>query len=268
MSWLFITAALGPSNFTEAAKRLSTQVEALGVFSNCVIIDLETIQDSWPSFSTFVPADDWCAEKNYGNFVWKPILARMALSGRFGSYEGVCYLDAGCEVLPSLFSRRAFKGLMTHAELMGMVAFSTGTPENQYTKSQLFERFELANRLDTSDQLAAGSWLSFGHSGRKIIERWASVAESDYSLINDVVDRKHEIKEFQFHRHDQSIFSLACKENNIQPFTKKPPGSANSFKSKVGNFLFAFRWARNRSGVSANPFWLRKFGELTLICPW
>ena len=185
----------------------------------------------------------------------------MATSGLFGEFEGVCYLDAGCEVLPSYFSRRSFMGIIEKAEKEGLIAFSTGALEFHYTKGKVFDHFESVDRLDSSPQLAAGSWFSFGAQGKKIINQWASSAETSYELISNEFVRESEHIDFQAPRHDQSIFSLTCKVNKVNPYPHRPPGSANTLKSFIANFLFAFRWARNRTGESANPVWLQKLGR-------
>jgi hypothetical protein len=265
MSWLFVTAALGSANYTHAARRLVEQVDLLKVFDRCVIVDLELIQELWPAYSKRVPQKDWCAERNFGHYIWKPVIAQLATTGMFGNFEGVCYLDAGCEVLPSYFSRRSFIELIEKAESEGLVAFSTGAPEFQYTKGKVFDYFKSTDRFDRSPQLAAGSWFSFGPRGKNIINQWVSAAEFDYALINDEIEENNEFIEFQAPRHDQSLFSLTCKSNKIYPHSRRPPGSLNTIKSFAANFFFAFRWARNRTGRSANPIWLRKMGVFSLI---
>ena len=264
MSWLFITAGIGSQGFEEAAKRLSVQVQTLGIFDECVTINLSTFEEIFPEIRDFVPTEDWNLEAFFGHYIWKPILAKMATTGFWGDFDGICWLDAGCEVLPSYFSRKSFKKLMSEAEQTGAVVFSTGAPESGYTKREVFNVFPKLASTDHSSQIASGSWFFHGATGAGLAKEWSRISLSDYQLLSSTYDPEIQAGNFVSPKYEQSILSLVCKNALIQQQKVRPPWSANNFKAFIRNFFFAFRWARNRTGAAANPKFFRMLGRATL----
>ena len=265
MSWLFITAGIGSKDFEAAANRLISQVQTLGIFDKCVSINQDTFEKVCPEYRDVVPSEDWNLGACFGYYIWKAMLAEKAANGFWGKFTGVCWLDAGCEVIPSYFSRKSFLGLMAESERTGVIVFSTGAPESSYTKREVFDHFPSHPSEDRSDQIASGSWFFHGAAGVGLAKEWSRIAISNYQLLSSRYDPEIQTDEFVSPRFEQSILSLVCKSRSISPQRIRPPGSANSLKSFLRNFIFAFRWARNRTGNESSPKLFRILGSVTLL---
>ena len=265
MSWIFITAGIGSRDFEGAADRLISQVQTLGIFDKCVTVNQSTLEKICPEIHDLVPSEDWNLGAYFGHYIWKPMLAEKAATGFWGNFNGVCWLDAGCEVIPSYFSRKSFLKLMAESERTGAVVFSTGAPELFYTKKEVFDEFPGHSSEDRSDQIAAGSWFFHGATGVGLVKEWSRIAVSNYKLVSSRLDPEIQSNEFVSPRYEQSILSLVCKSGPISPQRIRPPGSENNFRSFSRNFIFAFRWARNRTGNNSSPRIFRMLGIATLL---
>ena len=48
-----------------------------------------------------------------------------------------------------------------------------------------------------------------------ILRKWIEIIDADFSLIDDTPSKSPNTPDFIEHRHDQAIFSILCKLNNV-----------------------------------------------------
>lgn len=264
--FLFVTSAIGSQEIEEAANRLIKTAESLRVFERCIMVTESSLIELAPELIRLVPAEDWNIDKKFGYYIWKPIIARAATSGTWGDYDGVFYLDAGCQILPTYWNRRAVIKFFSKASRLGVVVFSTGGEENRFTKSRVFDLFPNIDMDCKTPQIAGGSWVLSGTIGRDIAAQWAWLATSNYDNINEKIESGKESPGLIAPRHDQSIFSLLCKSKNIVPEEVMPPGGGSSYKTQIRSLFFPFSWSRNRTGTDSTSFVIRAIGSISLIC--
>jgi hypothetical protein len=234
------------------------------LFQKKVLVTQKDLSGPLAEYVSHVPRADLNLTAKFGFFAWKPALAKMALDGHWGQFDGVCYLDAGCEILPSVWTRKKFQQYLEKCTTVGAVVFHSNCPENLYTTKKVFELFPKVEPGDTAPQLQGGTWFLGGEYGSSIASEWYSASKNVYALITDDFDPKVEISGFVAPRNDQSFFSLTCKSHNIYAETVIPPGGGKGFRTHLRSLFFPFRWARNRSGKSENYSPMEKLGLITI----
>lgn len=246
---IFVTAALGTENYRQAALRLTQQVSKLNIFDKLVIVDDREVDEICKYFSEWYPGE--LRKNSYKFSTWKPSIATAAFNGRWGDCDLVCYLDAGCDVIPNRIGKRKFLELCDKSQKHGVVAFTINTPELQYSKSDLFNYFPNLEKLDNSPQFQAGSWLLSGDIGESFARDWENLMSLSPSMSNDVLSNEH--PDFVAPRFDQSLFSLLLKSKGVLPTFPAPPFPRKSILSKLRHMDFPIWWSRNLSGDSFYP---------------
>jgi hypothetical protein len=264
MSNLFITAAIGSPDLIEASERLVRDVKSLKIFNRYVVITEPELHSLMPDVIQKIPPGHRNIQNKYGYYIWKPELARLAMAGQWGDFDSILFLDAGCEVLPSFWSRKYMLALLEKVKSNGAVVFHSNCPELNYTKRSVFSFFPSISPRDASPQIQSGSWMLSGELGKNIADKWASAATFSYEDISNDYIEFNEVEGFIAPRHDQSFFSLTCKSFGIQPEDSMPPGGGHGLRTQLRAIFFPFRWARNRTGENSNFFIFRLFGLLSL----
>lgn len=199
-----------------------------------------------------------------GIFLWKPLIAQLSVQGTWGVYDGIYYLDSGCEITARYFSRRKTKYFMNLAMRNNVVVFHSNTPEIVNTKRRVFEAFPSVNPEDTTPQIQAGSWFVSSTGAERMFSQWNQLWQQDRSLIDNSLSI-NEHRHFVSPRHDQSIFSLLCKSFGVTAEDSIPPGDLTRIRTQIRSFFFPFSWARNRSGETKLSFWISLVGKITLF---
>ena len=258
---VFVTVAIGDVKYLKAAKRLESQIGKLNLFDKVLILTEQELSQMAPHLNEWYSRDELINSPGYGYFAWKsavfPYISAIFPEEKFIT---VMYLDAGCEVLPGRRSSRIFSKMLQFAETSGVVAFKIETPEALYTKKRVFHFFPSLEPTDMSGQFQGGSWILSGDKGNSIAKRWNQIVSLGPELTNDSIE--DELPNFVSPRHDQSIFSLVLKENNISPWKRVPPYPRDNFFSYLKGIRFPFWWARNPSDVSTIPIMVQIFLKL------
>ena len=151
-----------------------------------------------------------------GYWLWKPyFIARTLRLLREGDY--LVYCDAG------IYYNASVKKLIDAMERQGddMMAFAINHMEYEYTKRDVFLALD-ADREEyaRTPQRMAGTIVlkKTAHSAR-VIEEWLTLAQQD-DLITDAPNHlgKDNYEGFRDHRHDQSVWSLLSKKENVRAY--------------------------------------------------
>ena len=93
--------------------------------------------------------------------------------------------------------------------------------EFKYSKGDLFAYFNCQKNMDiiNAPQYWAGSFFLRKQEKTHIfLQEWIEVFEKKFELIDDSPSRLKNFEGFIENRHDQSVFSILCKKNNIKSF--------------------------------------------------
>mgnify|MGYP001189913143 CR=1 FL=1 len=89
--------------------------------------------------------------------------------------------------------------------------------EDEYTKADLFNYFKLESSsfFRITEQIWSGTIFFKNNSKTKIfLKKWNEICNIS-NLIDDSPSEQKNSKKFIEHRHDQSVFSILCKINNV-----------------------------------------------------
>ncbi|GMO51552.1 MAG: hypothetical protein Pg6C_16380 [Treponemataceae bacterium] len=89
--------------------------------------------------------------------------------------------------------------------------------EKQWTKGDLFDYFDVRNKPEIYPHQIAATALLVKKADKsvKIIDRWLKVFYDNFNLVDDTPSLSPNFPEFVENRHDQSIWSILVKINNI-----------------------------------------------------
>lgn len=259
---LFITAGIGSDDLYLAAERLTGQVAQLNIFDKYVIVNERDLPEIAPWLFDWYSIEELKTLRGYGFYAWKAAIAKAATEGYWGIAEVVCYLDAGCEVLPGRRSKRLMLGWVNKAKRIGVVGFSSFAPEWKFTKSELLKLFPSSENDLASHQFQSGTWLLSGPFGKTIAAEWNQISSTSESMTNDKYEE--EVPGFIAHRHDQSIFSMVLKKHSFEPENLLTPYPKNKFFANLTAIRSPIWAARNRSGNTLIPMYVRVLARLLL----
>jgi hypothetical protein len=265
MSWLFITAGVGDKNFELAADRLASQVSKFNFFDRIKIFNNEDVYKYCPQILDWYSEEQLFKSRGFGGYAWKSRFGKLAMEGEFGNFDGVMYLDAGCEVFHSYFSERKLFSYINKAEKTGVCLFKSGTPELAYTKKLVLDRFASYNLKIDEYQFQTGSWLVSGELGLNLLKLWDQIIWENPDYTNNSISPSGENKNFIDSRPEQGVFSMSVRKLGLDSSDKMPPGDLSTFRSKIKLFLFPFAWARNRTGETLVPKYMVVLGKFSLI---
>jgi hypothetical protein len=203
----------GGANWPGAARRLTNQAKATGLFAST---SSETGNDfflRWPEFALHRPFIDANA-RGWGYWIWKPFLVRSYMH-RIKDGEVIFYLDAGCEILPQ--NRSGLSSLLGHLNSSDHLVwdYSDYPIFNLvfWTKQNLLDRaereFGLTDPLRLPKVWAGGFGLVKTKRNVSLLEDWFRLSTSDnYHLVDDTPAPTPQRYPYFEHRHDQSILSI------------------------------------------------------------
>ncbi len=249
MNWIFITAGVGSEDFENAAARLAEQMMGFGVFSNVRVFKTSDVEKYCPELKIWYPNQEFESLKGYGWYVWKSRFAKIALD-QFPEADGIMYLDAGCEALPNVFSKRTLLKFINLASTEGACVFKIPTPEIHYTKRLLLSRFKFNPEDLDGYQFQSGSWLFSREIGTKFIHEWDRVVWEDKRYCDESESPGGEHPDFKINRYDQSVYSPLVRRYGFSAYNRMPPGRITGTRGGIRLFFFPFAWARNRSGLT------------------
>jgi len=252
-SWLLITAGFGGAEMEGAALRVKAQAQSLGLLNQVIAITTDDLAKAcplvWEKYSKYLNT----SHKGFGYFSWKVELVYGALHGYFGDFDGVIWVDAGCEIFNSPWTRIRLKRWMQSAEKTGTFLYTLDTPEQDFTKALAFEEFSDLDPGDRSPQIQATWFMLHGKTGRDISQKWLDVSLKGIELLDLSPSPKGEVSTFVEHRNEQSLISLTSKFFGIIPQNYFPLPGGSVFGSFVRAINHPIWVSRNRSSTTCIP---------------
>lgn len=246
---LLVTAGLGSQEFYDASQRVKRQAGSLWKLADVLELTNDNLKEICPvthaNYGKFLNSNT----VGFGFMSWKAEVMFRAMNLEYGSYETVVWADSGCEINSTLLSRIRFMLWILLTKIYGVLTFTLRTPENLYTKRDLFEILA-ANPNDASPQFQTTFFMFSGSKGRLFANRWFEIVSSDIHTVNEETSINGEMNGFRNHRHDQSVFSLVAKSMNIRPLIRALPNGRARGLRKLRALSYPIWAARNRTGTS------------------
>jgi hypothetical protein len=186
----------------------------------------------------------------YGYYSWKPEIVYRALSGEFGACEGVVWIDGGCEILNTPWTRRKFQKVITLAEQTGYSVFELDTPENRFSKRDVIEAFFLNSESEITPQVQATHFFLHGDVGREIANKWLGIGLQGIHMFDHTPSIQGDPENFVLHKSDQSLFSLTLKSLGANERITTPPAGNRGLFSRISAMRAPIWVSRNRNGNS------------------
>ena len=246
--WLFLTAGLGNPDIVAAAQRVNHYVANRSPYFDCFVVNESNLASFAPfaslNYKVFLSSDI----KGFGFFCWKSELVLAALSGAMGDYEGVIWVDAGCEITLNSLSIFRLGKFINIAKETGVFAYTLDYPEYKYTKQELLNQFP---KIDPSKPQFQATWFIVSvKKGLPLIHEWQQVVQTGIGQV-DLTLSLPQNENFIEHRFDQSVFSLILKNHNIAVPNYYPPSGRGFFKRFTFRGISHPIWSsRNRTGLT------------------
>lgn len=262
--WLLVTAGLGSHDFESSAFRVGLGARYFSRISKVVVLDTRLTVELCQSVRDAYPEQFNERVRGFGFMAWKSEVVYKAIHGEFGDFDGVIWVDGGCEVFPSFFSELQLNKYLNYAERNGIYSFSLDTPEYQFTKSFLLEKYKHVVGVSESPQIQT-TWIALhGELGRMIASEWLSRTLEDFRNLDLTESPGGEDPRFVENRYDQSIFSLICKEKGLKPASSFCVSGTHGFLSLLRASFYPIWASRNRTGNSIIPKFMFNLGIFTL----
>ena len=248
--WIAVTAGLQPKNFEEASKRVENDLLGLFPFTKILNFSSRDLEICAPQtlrkYRKYLREDT----PGYGYYSWKPEIVERVINGEFGECDGVVWIDGGCEVFSSPWTRNAFKKQIQAAEKAGYLVFELDTPESSFSKGDVINSFALVDKRDTSPQVQATHFFLYGEKGREIANTWLVAGLESIHMFDHTPSRSGDPEGFVLHKSDQSLFSLTIKSLGLRERIAPPPAGNRGFLSTLRAMRAPVWVSRNRTGKS------------------
>ena len=207
--------------------RISHQAVQMEIYDTIYLFDESNLDNSFrEKFSEHLRP----GTRGYGYWCWKPQVILQILE-KMNDGDILQYTDSGCHLNPA-----GKKRLLEYFEIVsksnsGILAFRSKSAEEkdkedlnpvileyQYNKADLLNRFDFLDKeeITKSPQFQGGIiFIRKDNSTVDFVKKWISVFEESFSFIDDSPSIIPNLSGFIEHRHDQSIFSLLCKQIKV-----------------------------------------------------
>ena len=245
--WIAVTAGVGSEQFEGAAKRVQSNLQDAGVVDKVVAVLTDDLREVCPLTSEIYANLMNPQTRGYGFMCWKAEIVNAAFAGKWGDFDGVIWIDAGCEINLNLVSALNFRKFQRHSEVHGVASFTLATKEVEYTKRDIFELFPEIDPISAGDQIQTTWMFLFGDKGRLITKQWLELVCKGTNFLDLNPSASPEFPQFIENRYDQSTFSMICKANKIQAMRYRPTSGSGSLISKLRGITNPIWTTRNRT---------------------
>lgn len=154
-------------------------------------------------------------KRGYGYWIWKPQIILQALK-KTPKGSVLVYCDAGCSLNTLGINRLKEYCEMVKNHPSGILSFKLSHIEKTWTKMDLMHYFNYLKQEELSSYQVAATAIIIHNTDAvyKFFYKWLDTCVIDnYRYIDDSPSIIPNTEFFIEHRHDQSIFSILCKQN-------------------------------------------------------
>lgn len=223
-----ILLTFADSRMNRALQRVHSQANAMRVYDFIILANEFNLEIKFrEKFEKLLSPE----VRGYGYWIWKAQIILQTLE-QMDEGDLMHYMDAGCHLNECGRERLLEYFKIVNNSNIGILGFQATPPdfhrpdvvlpdlsEYKWCKGDLLDHLNVRNseHIINSQSIGAGVILikKCEHSVR-IIKEWLNVSTTNIGLINDSPSISKNHDNFVEHRHDQSIFSLLCKLNNVE----------------------------------------------------
>lgn len=227
MKKVFLTFA--DSRMKNSLNRIIRQANSLNIYDEIIGYNEG---DLAPSFLNNFKCHLTSGSKGYGYWSWKPQILLQVLNS-IEDGDILQYTDAGCHLNSDGMKRLDQYFDIANESKSGILAFQACPPkepfnydgrklldlsEYKWVKGDLLDHLGVRDNENILRSQTIGAGIIFikkCSSSMSIITEWLKIVETDFSFIDDTPSKSSNLVGFTEHRHDQSIFSLLCKLNDV-----------------------------------------------------
>lgn len=156
--------------------------------------------------------------RGFGFWCWKPQIILQTLD-MMNTDDILLYMDLGSHLNIGGKKRLLEYFEATAESEIGILAFRSPLHlERELTKMDIFEHYGVATDkfyTDTTQIENGHIFIKKNEASISFIEEWLQAYYDDFSLATDEPSRTKNFIDFRENRHDQSLFSILGKKNNI-----------------------------------------------------
>jgi|TARA_Y100000389_G_scaffold68519_1_gene65004 hypothetical protein len=222
VSDLYLCSFASP-DLKRSVRRFKQQSKEMNVYKDIKVYGLNDLSEEKKK-----QIQSFRIKRLYGYASWKPEIILNFIK-KIPENSILQYSDIGCH-----FNTSGSKRLKEYIEISkkeGILGFQYKTPnfklekklkfqiylENEYTKSDLFNFFnlDLSSPIVDSQQVWSGTmFFKNDLKTKNFLRKWLEICNVNH-LVDDSPSKSNNHNNFIEHRHDQSVFSILCKINNV-----------------------------------------------------
>ena len=221
-----LLVAFGTTDLKKSIKRLQLQAQNSKFYDDIKIFDNESLDKDIKNLIKDKK------ERGYGYWIWKPyLISKVFKEINYGDI--VNYIDIGCHIVKEngkrffeyidLISNKK-KWLLPFQYKIEDINLDKNfyyprREEYKFTKSDLLNYYGCLNNksiLETPQYWAGTFFIKKTDTSIKFINEWLNIFLERFDLVDDTPSKIKNHKNFIENRHDQSVFSILCKKNNLE----------------------------------------------------
>ena len=228
MKKYFLTFA--SADLEKSLNRITEEANDLNFYDSILSyseIDLD------PNFKNFFYKYFKYGVRGFGYWCWKPQIILQVLD-KMDDGDILQYSDVGCHLNKKGLDRLSQYFELTKKTEKGILAFQNKLPEYplkydgremlnyleyEWVKGDLIDFFNVRENEKILNTPTIGAGVFFirkSEQSVEIIKKWLDIIKINFNYINDAESNSPNFVGFIEHRHDQAIFSILCKLNNIE----------------------------------------------------
>ena len=237
-------------DLNRSVKRFKNQAENMGIYKEIKVYGFNDL-----NLKKKNQIENFKKEKLnrlFGYACWKPDIILNYLN-LIPDNAILQYSDIGCHLNSNGFNK--LNEYIRLTKKNNILAFQYKSPEfkkydykyqiyyeNEYTKGDLINYFNLSysDEIVHSEQFWSGSvFFKNNQISKSFVKKWDDICSKD-DRISDKESKVKNHKNFIEHRHDQSVFSILCKLNNVKSISASEAEWAEDEKDKTWKHLKEF----------------------------
>lgn len=217
--------------------KLVDSIKSFGLFDEVNAFTEEDISTEFLKSN----GDIFVEDTGFGLWLWKPYIIKDTLD-KLNSGDLLLYSDAGCEYIHSPIE------LIRLLQKEDILSFEISHLQRDWTKKEVFKEVaaETAEEISLA-KMRHGAFIGVRKTDFSVnfVTEWLNLCCKKSLLDNKL--REKQIPTFNFHRNDQSLYSILCVQHRITAY-RDPSQFGNSVRADYPNSTYPQLINHTRSG--------------------
>lgn len=212
----------GDQRFSESRRRIENEALDLDFFTDIKIhtdLTISELKQYKDAISNKEFANIFSRKRGGGYWMWKPLIVYEELL-KLNENDILYYADSGCTIpnKPITITKLKQYKEIVQKHKSGILSFENPNIESTWTKGDVFKHFNAINNQDifNTNQIAANRLvIKKCDKSMEAVKLWWETAKHHPHLFSDQQSKTPNFENFRENRHDQSIWSMICKNFNV-----------------------------------------------------